>query len=259
MTAVQYHDIGRENDNEDKQHGASSVKKLEENSNRLEKFNKEDQELIKFMIEQHSKSKSENEEAIARLEDEKKERYQNLLNYMKDSDKLDRVRLGKYDGLDVSRLSLPTSKSLVKVAYQAHEYLFDIVNVKNKDTYLNNSAKIEECLDLIDKEKDKPIDNIEVKGLTYFDDEEKGIQNQEIIESKVEEKQEQNIENGLQKDVQQESKWMNRFKGWYGAIDRVSGKSKAYFVKMKSDIIKAISNKTRERENDKQVYKGEEL
>ena len=199
-------------------------------------------------------SKKENEEAIARLDDEKKERYENLLNYMKDSDKLDRVRLGKYDGLDVSRLSLPTSKSLVRVAYQTHEYLFDIINVKNKDTYLNNSAKIEECLDLIDKEKDKPIENIEVEGLTYFDDEEKEIQNEEIIESKVEEQQEQNMENGLQ-----EEKWLNRFKGWYGAIDRVSEKSKAYFVKMKSDIIKEISNKTRERANDKQVYKGEEL
>lgn len=259
MAAVQYHDIGRKNDYEDKQHGTSSVKKLEENSDRLQAFDKEDQELIKFMMEQHSKSKKENEEAIARLDDEKKERYENLLNYMKDSDKLDRVRLGKYDGLDVSRLSLPTSKSLVRVAYQTHEYLFDIINVKNKDTYLNNSAKIEECLDLIDKEKDKPIENIEVEGLTYFDDEEKEIQNEEIIESKVEEQQEQNMENGLQKDGNQEEKWLNRFKGWYGAIDRVSEKSKAYFVKMKSDIIKEISNKTRERANDKQVYKGEEL
>lgn len=259
MAAVQYHDIGRKNDCEDKQHGTSSVKKLEENSDILRQFDKEDRELIKFMMEQHSKSKKENEEAIARLDDEKKERYQNLLNYMKDSDKLDRVRLGKYDGLDVSRLSLPMSKRLVKVAYQAHEYLFDIVNVKNKDTYLNNSAKIEEWLDLIGKEKNKPIENIEVEGLTYFDDEEKEIQNEEIIESKVEEQQEQNMENGLQKDGNQEEKWLNRFKGWYGAIDRVSEKSKAYFVKMKSDIIKAISNKTRERANDKQVYKGEEL
>ena len=211
------------------------------------------------MMEQHSKSKKENEEAIARLDDEKKERYENLLNYMKDSDKLDRVRLGKYDGLDVSRLSLPMSKRLVKVAYQAHEYLFDMVNVKNKDTLLKSSAKIQGYLELIDKEKDKPIENIEVEGLTYFDDEEKQIQNEEIIESKVEEQYEQNMENGLQRDEKQEEKWINRFKGWYDAIDRVSEKSKAYFVKMKSDIIKTIGNKTRERTSNKQDYKGEEL
>lgn len=178
---------------------------------------------------------------------------------MKDSDKLDRVRLGKYDGLDVSRLSLPMSKRLVKVAYQAHEYLFDMVNVKNKDTLLKSSAKIQGYLELIDKEKDKPIENIEVEGLTYFDDEEKQIQNEEIIESKVEEQYEQNMENGLQRDEKQEEKWINRFKGWYDAIDRVSEKSKAYFVKMKSDIIKTIGNKTRERTSNKQDYKGEEL
>lgn len=98
-----------------------------------------------------------------------------------------------------------------------------------------------------------------MEGLTYFDDEEKQIQNEEIIESKVEEQYEQNMENGLQRDEKQEEKWINRFKGWYDAIDRVSEKSKAYFVKMKSDIIKTIGNKTRERTSNKQDYKGEEL
>lgn len=252
MKAVQYHDIGRINDYEDKQHGASSVEKIEGNSKALKDFNTEDQELIKFIIEQHSKPKKENEEAILELDDTKKERYQTLLNYMKDSDKLDRVRLGKYDGLDVSRLSLPSSKKMIKVAYQTHEHLFDIINMKNKDIYEKKVAKIQEYIEIINEEKDKPIENVKVESLTYFDDEEKQIQNEEMIESKVEEKQEQDIENGLQKDVQQEYKWMDRFKGWYSAIDKVSEKSKAFFVKMKSDIIKSISNKIRERANDKQ-------
>ena len=47
--------------------------------------------------------------------------------------------------------------------------------------------------------------------------------------------------------------WMNRFSGWYSAIDRVSQSVKDKFIKMKSDIIKAISQKLKERINNKQV------
>ena len=47
--------------------------------------------------------------------------------------------------------------------------------------------------------------------------------------------------------------WMNRFNGWYSAIDRVSQSVKEKFVKMKSDIIKAISEKLKERTNNRQV------
>ncbi len=46
---------------------------------------------------------------------------------------------------------------------------------------------------------------------------------------------------------------MNRFNGWYSAIDRVSQNVKDKFVKMKSDIIKAISEKLKERSNHRQV------
>ena len=46
--------------------------------------------------------------------------------------------------------------------------------------------------------------------------------------------------------------WMNRFNGWYSAIDRVSQSVKDKFVKKKSDIIKAIGEKLKERTNYKQ-------
>ena len=46
--------------------------------------------------------------------------------------------------------------------------------------------------------------------------------------------------------------WMNRFSGWYNAIDRVAQNVKAKFIKMKSDIVNAISNKIKERANQKQ-------
>ena len=47
--------------------------------------------------------------------------------------------------------------------------------------------------------------------------------------------------------------WMNRFGSWYSAIDRVSQNVKAKFVKMKSDILNAISNKIKDRMNKREV------
>lgn len=52
--------------------------------------------------------------------------------------------------------------------------------------------------------------------------------------------------------------WMNRFNGWYNAVDRVSQSVKDKFVKMKSDIIKAISEKLKERTNHRQVNTQEQ-
>lgn len=45
--------------------------------------------------------------------------------------------------------------------------------------------------------------------------------------------------------------WLNRFSSWYSAIDRVSQKAKAKFVKMKSEIIKAISEKMKNKDMQK--------
>ena len=51
---------------------------------------------------------------------------------------------------------------------------------------------------------------------------------------------------------------MNRFNGWYSAIDRVSQSVKEKFVKMKSDIIKAIGEKLKERTNHRQINTQEQ-
>lgn len=52
--------------------------------------------------------------------------------------------------------------------------------------------------------------------------------------------------------------WLNRFSSWYSAIDRVSKNVKAKFVKMKSDIIKAISDKIKERSNKQEINKNQD-
>ena len=52
--------------------------------------------------------------------------------------------------------------------------------------------------------------------------------------------------------------WMNRFSGWYGAIDRVSKNVRAKFIKMKSDIVKSISGKIRERTSKQEINKNQD-
>ena len=52
--------------------------------------------------------------------------------------------------------------------------------------------------------------------------------------------------------------WLNRFSSWYSAIDRVSQNVKAKFVKMKSDIIKAISDKIKERSSKQEISKNQD-
>ena len=50
--------------------------------------------------------------------------------------------------------------------------------------------------------------------------------------------------------------WMNRFSGWYSSIDKFAQNVKAKFVKMKSDIVKAISEKIKERTNKQEMNKN---
>ena len=52
--------------------------------------------------------------------------------------------------------------------------------------------------------------------------------------------------------------WKNRFQNWYSAIDKVSQSVKNKFVKMKSDIVKAISEKLKEKTNFRQVNNTQE-
>ena len=60
------------------------------------------------------------------------------------------------------------------------------------------------------------------------------------------------------KETQITNIWKSRFQNWYSAIDRVSQNVKAKFVKMKSDIIKAISGKIKERSNKQEINKNQD-
>jgi len=169
LAAVQYHDIGREHDYEDTAHGKKSVDKILQ-SQRLNKFKPSEQDLILFLIEHHSKSKEENELAIMKLPQEQQERYRRMLDYIKDADKLDRIILGKYDGLDPSRLSLPISKKLIKAAYQSYLYLFDFLQLEDKENIQNMNSDVDAGIKFVEKSKGQDIEKIETEDIVYPDD-----------------------------------------------------------------------------------------
>ena len=54
-------------------------------------------------------------------------------------------------------------------------------------------------------------------------------------------------------ETQKTNMWKNRFQNWYSAIDRVSQNSKCKFLKMKADIVKAISDKFKLRDNNRNI------
>lgn len=54
-------------------------------------------------------------------------------------------------------------------------------------------------------------------------------------------------------EIQTTNMWKNRFQNWYSAIDRVSQNSKGKFLKMKADVVKAISDKIKLRDNNRNI------
>lgn len=150
---VKYHDIGRENDYEDIEHGKKSVEKLLSNEEILKDFSKEEQEIILFAIENHSKNKFQNEESLKKIPNELRDRCRKILNYLKDADKLDRVRLGVYETTDINRLSLETSKRLILLSYELEKYYADIFEyLRELTVYKGKISEIGDTIKLIEKE-----------------------------------------------------------------------------------------------------------
>ncbi|MBC7074703.1 MAG: HD domain-containing protein [Syntrophomonadaceae bacterium] len=112
--AALYHDIGRTDDNLDFQHGFKSYQKASEGG--LLDFNhKEDQEIVKFIIENHCI-----DDKIARSNLDKynlasKNEAWKLFNIFKDADALDRIRI---NDLDVRQLRTNSAADLLLVARQ---------------------------------------------------------------------------------------------------------------------------------------------
>ena len=164
LTASQYHDIGRESDDEDVEHGSESSKKILA-SGKLDQFTQEDKDLICFLIAEHSKSKNDNEHSLSDISDDKREEYKKMLSYLKDADKLDRVRLGD---LDPSRLSLETSKKLTLMSFQSFECIFDMFSLEKLE---NMDRDCEKALEAIARVNENPFNpDVQLEDLSYYDE-----------------------------------------------------------------------------------------
>ena len=109
MQAITFHDIGRQNGDEDPKHGEYSTAIYKENHS---------DPVVEFLIQYHCIDDKKAKKALdsdTRIEDKQKALL--LYNILKDADALDRVRFGLRD-LDVRYLRIPISKQLVLTADQ---------------------------------------------------------------------------------------------------------------------------------------------
>ena len=142
------HDIGRENDLEDREHGKRSVQILKSHPERLESFYEDEKSLIEFVIKEHSLGTKENISDLNEIADlEELENCKIALKIFKDADKLDRIRLdpfGKYpeEGLDASRLSL--SKDFENIAYEAYDKILDVLDIEKQIADIDKFLELDE-------------------------------------------------------------------------------------------------------------------
>ncbi|TEB11763.1 hypothetical protein Psfp_03892 [Pelotomaculum sp. FP] len=113
-----YHDIGRTDNGVCTEHGRESFKKIKEY--RLVKVNNENEEILKYIVENHCISDSLAFSSLKNYQIENNDRAILLLKILKDSDNLDRVRLGD---LDISYLRCNYSNKLVYLANQLLRYI----------------------------------------------------------------------------------------------------------------------------------------
>ena len=155
MNAAVLHDIGRENDEKDPNHGKKSVD-LIDYYQLLDTINPRDKRIICFAVACHSMHSNEIAEALENVSPGDRADCRIVLDYLQDADKLDRVRVAnKGWGLDPFRLATNTAKSLVKVAHQ---------NYSNFDRII-----------YYERQKDKIKAEIDLKNKCYYELRKKGI------------------------------------------------------------------------------------
>ena len=136
MISAQLHDIGREDDSKNFDHGLASKQKIEY-YNILQNFSEKDAEIIKFAVECHSLSKDQVKEKLNNINKKDRLDFKKVLDYLQDADKLDRTRIAnKGWGLDPNRLTTDTAKKLVKVA---HQNFYEYHNVMRYDKNLQKT------------------------------------------------------------------------------------------------------------------------
>ena len=116
IEAAKYHDIGRINDCEDKTHGKRSSESL---NFLINKYSDEELNILKSIIECHSLNDIELINITNKNGVKDFNRCKKLLEILKDSDGLDRVRL-EYPFVNVDYIRTNTAKRLILIAYKIY-------------------------------------------------------------------------------------------------------------------------------------------
>ena len=136
MDACKYHDVGRENDLYDENHGPRSAKLIDKIVDDDIYKNDENRNLLKAIIEYHSIPDSKIDDIYSKYQLSDKERYKILAVLLKDADGLDRVRLSInnpfYSDLNPRYLRIPYSLNLVKCSHYLNSMFIDLNKNKTK-------------------------------------------------------------------------------------------------------------------------------
>ena len=161
---AKYHDVGRKNDNHDRNHGRRSAEQIRD---LLEegKFTEEEIAIMQVAIEYHEEADDEHTfNRICKkynIPEEKREYVKKIAQCLKDADALDRTRFNNPNStLNIFMLRLPTSKELISVSkklnsiYEEYDYkLFKRKCKKNKskeETY-RSEEELKEMMDELEE------------------------------------------------------------------------------------------------------------
>lgn len=163
LIAARYHDIGRRDDSVNREHGEWGVKKIRE-LGLLDELAEDDKEIVEFVIKQHFLSKEENLKALKEISFWKRKKYEIILNYLKDADALDRVRIGNENmQLDPDRLRGETAKSLINLVHA----IFKVFEWIEFDVEDDNSRK-EKDARVYREDLDELIKDLKERGKFHF-------------------------------------------------------------------------------------------
>ncbi len=126
LDAAKYHDIGRRNDFEDREHGMLSAKKVCSLLNNPIYEEEENRNLLCAIIELHSLSDEEEKKMIQRYHLTNLGSFIRMWKILKDADGLDRIRLSqgltKISALNPAYLRLEQSLHFIKASHQLCTY-----------------------------------------------------------------------------------------------------------------------------------------
>lgn len=135
---VQNHNIGKEIDEIDTLHGLRGALMLDSHPERLEGFNDEEKDIIKFAIIQHSEPDERNVSELKRLPAELRSRYKLFLDILKDAIRLDDIKIDSIvqdvnKRIDILKLSTKEHKTKLEgVAYEAHSKVLEILDIEEE-------------------------------------------------------------------------------------------------------------------------------